>query len=167
MKSKDAKGDAKKPATGPRPANEMPEATAESRARALSIEVMQEKMTEDELVEQLMKEFPDARVSDLKTLVKSTLEPLRQAKTSAEELQAAAKKKAQEAKEAQDRANQAKMDLVTKQGHVVVTVPKSFKLNVGGVVTLIAKGTESLPRDFAEHPYAKAMGVKVHRAASK
>lgn len=65
------------------------------------------------------------------------------------------------AKVAADAAEKDKIAANRADEQVAVNVPRAFQIMDGGGYKLVAKGTSHLPRRLAEHPYAKANGVKV------
>lgn len=81
-----------------------------------------------------------------------------QAKKEAEEAAATVVKAQQEAKR---KATAAALAQAKADDHVLVSVPRAYRLRIGGKMQQIAAGAPSMPRAWAEHQYSKDNGVKI------
>lgn len=65
------------------------------------------------------------------------------------------------ADEAKRRAEEAAAAQAAAEGRVLCTVPRRFGIMLAGRQVIVEPGSQSLPREVAEHPYARDHGVKI------
>lgn len=89
------------------------------------------------------------------------------AQKAASDASAAAVAAAKAADEAKRLAEQAAAAQAEAEGRVLCTVPRRYGVVVEGKIVTVEKGSQSLPREIADHPYSVAQGVKVVGLPSK
>lgn len=122
-----------------------------------SVSVVAERKNVDEVADLIAQAYK-ARPEDVKVKLEAAMEPL----LKAEKAVTARKAAAEAAQRAEEEAQKAAVAAAEADGKVFCKIPHKFKLNLGdGKHHLVEAGTHAIPKEWAEHPYAKANGVEI------